>query len=145
LQRKDGWVRITKIYDAACENGRSRYVDEGRDDCIPANGITDGKFAEWVPESALVKIRPADPADTATLDEKLIAQSDDFARYRKSFTTVAQKLIADGRCSAQDFEEMGGWVKSVNDYRNEPVYFTYCGGMTSANKIYMNAATGQVM
>jgi len=40
---------------------------------------------------------------------------------------------------------MGGWLKSVNQYRKEPVYFTYCGGITSANKVYMNAETGMVL
>jgi hypothetical protein len=141
LERRDGWVRITKTYDAACRDGRSEYVDDGKASCTPDNGIVDGKFAEWVPMSALSKTRPADPAATASGDEAMIAQSDDFKRYRSAFLAVSNRLISEGRCTKADFTEMGGWLKSVNEHKNEPVYFTYCGGMTSANKIYMNAKT----
>lgn len=145
LEKKDGWVRITQQYDASCVDGQSEYVDDGKKTCTPDNGITSGKFAEWVPMSALSKERPADPAATATDSEALIAQSDDFKRYRKAFVEVTNRLIADGRCTADDFREMGGWIKSVNQNRNEPVYFTYCGGMTAANKVYINAETKRVI
>lgn len=145
LEQRDGWVRITKPYDASCKNGTSEYVDAGKSTCTADNGITDGRFAEWVPMSALSKKRPDDPAATATGNEALVAQSDDFKRYREAFTEVTTKLIADGRCTAADFQEQGGWMKSVNQYKDEPVYFTYCGGMTLDNKIYMNAKTRQVL
>ena len=145
LEEQDGWVRVSRVYDASCKDGRSEYVDEGNAACDPGNGITGGKFAEWVEKSGLVAERPSDPADTATADESLIAGSDDFARYRKSFTEIAARLIAEGRCTAEDFKEMGGFVKSVTDYRNEPVYFTYCGGLTASNKVYVNAKTGETV
>ena len=145
LEQRNGWVRITKPYDASCKNGTSEYVDAGKSTCTADNGITDGRFAEWVPMSALSKERPADPAATASGSEALVAQSDDFKRYREAFTEVAMKLIADGRCTTADFQEQGGWMKSVNQYKDEPVYFTYCGGMTSENKIYMNAKTRRVL
>lgn len=145
LEVKNGWTRTTKYYDGACENGRSRYVDKGQADCSAANGFEGGKFAEWVRSDQLSATRPPDPADTATDSEKLVAQSDDFNLHRATFAKVARQLIDEGRCTAGDFEEQGGWVKSVNQYRDQPVYFTYCGGMTAANKIYMNAATGTVM
>ncbi|MEG8222247.1 hypothetical protein OSJ57_16695 [Sphingomonas sp. HH69] len=123
----------------------SEYVDAGKNTCTTDNGIINGRFAEWVPMSALSKNRPADPAANATGSEYLVAQSDDFKRYRDAFTEVATKLIADGRCTPADFEYQGGWMKSVNQYRDEPVYFTYCGGMISENKIYMNAESRQVL
>lgn len=145
LERRDGWVRITKLYDASCKNGVSEYVDAGKATCTTDNGIVLGKFAEWVPMSALSAERPADSAQTATGDEAMIAQSDDFKRYRTVFTEVAQRLVTDGRCTKAEFVEQGGWVKSVTQYKAAPVYFTYCGGMTSANKIYMNAETGQIL
>ncbi len=88
--------------------------------------------------------RPADPATTAAADESLIAQSDDFQRHRRAFAAAAAQLIADGRCTRQDFLEMGGWLKSVNEYQDQRVYFTYCGGMTNANKIYLDASTGRL-
>jgi hypothetical protein len=145
LEQKNGWSRISKYYDAACENGRSKYVDKGNANCVKSNGIADGKFAEWVRSEKLSKQRPADPALTATADENLVAESDDFSKYRKPFTRLAAQLISEGRCTPADFKEMGGWLKSVTEYRDEPVYFTYCGGMTAANKIYVNAATGRVL
>lgn len=142
LEEKDGWVRVSKVYDASCQGGRSEYVDKGDARCVEANGIIDGKFAEWVRKQDLSAERPSDPAETASVDESLVAGSDDFGRYRASFAKIAAGLIASGRCSAQDFQEQGGFVKSVNQHRDEPVYFVYCGGMTLANKIYVNAETG---
>ncbi len=47
-ERRDGWVRASQTYDASCVGGRSEYVDTGNAACAPANGITDGQFAEWV-------------------------------------------------------------------------------------------------
>jgi hypothetical protein len=145
VEQKDGWTRISKYYDASCDSGRSKYVDKGNASCVKTNGIDDGKFAEWVRSEKLSKDRPADPALTATADESLVSQSDDFSKYRKPFVRLAAQLISEGRCTPADFEEMGGWLKSVIEYRDEPVYFTYCGGMTAANKIYVNASTEKVL
>ena len=143
LEKRDGWVRVTKLYDASCSNGRSQYVDEGNSSCSSANGIVDGKFAEWVPDSSLSADRPPDPAKTASAAERLVAQSDDFTEHRAAFVKAANELISNGRCTEGDFEEQGGWVKSSN-HRDEPVYFTYCGEMTIANRIYLNAQTGKI-
>lgn len=140
----DGWARISEPYDASCVAGRSEYVDSGQASCTEANGISGGRFAEWVEVGALSTTRPADPAATAATDETLVAQSDDFQRHRRAFAQAAAQLIADGRCTRQDFIEMGGWLKSVNEYRDQPVYFTYCGGMTQAHKIYLDASTGRI-
>jgi hypothetical protein len=145
FEQKDGWTRISKYYDASCDAGRSRYVEKGNASCVKINGIADGKFAEWVRSEKLSKDRPADPALTASADESLVAQSDDFSKYRKPFARLAAQLISEGRCTPADFREMGGWLKSVNDYRDEPVYFTFCGGMAAANKVYVNAATEKVL
>lgn len=135
----DGWARVTEPYDASCAGGRSEYVDSGEAACTEANGITNGRFAEWVEVSALSTPRPADSAATAiaTADESLVAQSDDLQRHRRAFASAAAQLIADSRCTRQDFLEMGGWMKSVNQYRDQPVYFTYCDGMTNAGSISM--------
>jgi len=145
LEQKAGWVRITKYYDASCVGGKSKYVDRGNARCEARNGIVDGNFAEWIRAEDVSPDRPADPALTASVDEKLVSQSDDFNLYRAQFVKITAQLIADGRCTAADFEEMGGWMKSVNEHRDQPVYFTYCGGMTAANKIYINGKTGKVL
>lgn len=143
-EESDGWARVSQIYDASCVNGKSEYVDSGNSECVADNGIVEGQFAEWVEMANLSAERPADPAETATAHEKLVAGSDDFQHHRTAFVTAATKLISERRCKAADFEEMGGWMKSVTAHKNEPVYFTYCGGMTSANRIYLNVETGAI-
>lgn len=70
-----------------------------------------------------------------------IEKSDDALRYREQFNSAANSLIAQGLCSASDFQEMGGWVKSTT-HRDKPIYFTYCGGMTAENRIYLDVSTG---
>lgn len=143
VERRGQWARITQPYDAGCEGGRSIYVDTGNAACAEENGITDGRFAEWVLAANLSPNRPADPAESASQAERLVAQSDDFTQHREAFVRAANELIESGRCTPGDFEEQGGWMKSSN-HRNEPIYFTYCGGMTIANRIYLNAATGRI-
>ena len=143
LETRDGWARITTSYDAACENGRSRYVDTGNAACTPENGISGGRLAEWVLAGSLSSSRPPDPAESAAQAEQLVAQSDDFTQHRAAFVRAANELIERGRCTPADFQEQGGWMKSSN-HRDEPVYFTYCGGMTIANRIYLNAETGRI-
>jgi hypothetical protein len=145
LEEHEGWVRITKWYDGACEDGQSRYVETGNRHCTLANGFQEGTLSEWVRKESLSAARPADPAATASADETLVAQSDDFTRYRRQFVFIASKLISDGRCTRAEFEEQGGFFKSVTEHRNEPVYFIYCGGMTVGNKIYVNAKNGSIM
>ncbi|WP_089728384.1 SH3 domain-containing protein [Candidatus Thiosymbion oneisti] len=144
LEEKAGWARITKYYDASCVNGLSHYVDSSNKKCVSSNGINNGKFAEWVSAKYLSSTRPPDPAATASANYALVKGSDDFRIYKDAFAIVADQLIASGKCSANDFREMGGWMKSSN-HRSKPIYFTYCGGMRSSNKIYLNAATGEIM
>lgn len=143
FEKKNGWVRITKYYDASCVNGKSEYVDSGNRTCNPANGINDGKFAEWVSAKYLSTERPADPSAGATGDHALVRGSDDYQIHKNAFAKAASQLISAGRCSAADFKEMGGWMKS-STHRSKPVYFTYCGGMTASNKIYLDASTGKI-
>lgn len=143
LERRGGWARITELYHASCVSGRSEYVDSGNDACEVSNGVSDGKFAEWVSAQYLVVDRPRDPAANASKVEELVVGSDEFARYRGAFTKAAKSLIARRRCREQDFREMGGWVKS-SSHRNQPIYFTYCGGATVANRLYLNAKTGEI-
>jgi hypothetical protein len=143
LETRNGWVRVSEPYDAYCLDGRSQYVDEGRADCTADNGITDGVFAEWVRLDGLADLRPADPAEGATGFRALVGGSDDFQRYGDAFAKAAQELIADGRCTEGDFVAYGGFMKSANQ-PNAPIYFMYCGGATVANRLYLNAATGEV-
>lgn len=143
LEEKGGWARITKYYNASCVNGISQYVDSGNGKCESSNGINNGQLAEWVASKHLSPDRPEDPAANAPASYVLVKGSDDFRIYKDAFAKAANKLIASGRCSAGDFQEMGGWMKSSN-HRSKPIYFTYCGGMHSSNKVYLNAATSEI-
>jgi len=140
LERRGTWARISKYYDGSCTGGRSDYVDSGNAACTAANGFDGVQFAEWVSLDLLVADRPADPAAGATGSAALVAGSDDFRLHEAAFVAAADKLIADGTCTAANFREMGGWMKSMNN-KAEPVYFTYCGS-GGADRIYLNAATG---
>jgi hypothetical protein len=143
LEERDGWVRVTRYYDASCKNGRSEYVDSGNAACDSANGIVRGRFAEWVSASYLSSSRPPDPAAGATGDFALVSGSDDYGKYKDEFARAAADLIKSGQCSRADFQESGGWLKSMQ-HRNRPIYFTYCGGMTLQNRLYLDASTGRV-
>lgn len=74
--------------------------------------------------------------------EQVLKGSDDFTKHKKVFMAASTKLIQDRKCSLADFREMGGWVRSTNA-PSKPVYFTYCGGMTVSNRIYLDASTGR--
>lgn len=144
LEERDGWVRISKSYDASCRGGRSDYVDSGNASCLASNGITDGQFSEWVFAKHLSAKRPDDPGAGTSGVAKAISQSDDFKRHRDAFVKATIELVNAGRCSLKEFENNGGWVKSTTTYRNRPVYFMYCGGLTVANRIYLDAETGRI-
>lgn len=142
FEEKNGWARVSKFHAASCINGKSEYVDKGNADCIKSNGIVEGRFAEWVSKKYLNKDRPADPSEGATGDYALVKGSDDYRMHKDAFARAASELIRAGQCSEEDFIQMGGWAKSTN--RSGPIYFTYCGGMHTSNRLYLNAATGEV-
>ncbi len=143
FERQGEWGRITKYYDAACSGGRSAYVDEGNAACAAENGIQDGKFAEWISMKFLASTRPPDPGENATGTAALVRGSDDFRIYETEFVDAAEKLLSSGQCAASDFVENGGWWKS-SSYGSRPVYFTYCGGNQTSDRIYLDASNGKI-
>lgn len=140
---KNGWARISKYYNASCVNGQSEFVDSGNRACDKKNGIVKGKFAEWVSLKYLSKTRPPDPVSAATGIAALVSASDGFRRHRDAFVKATGMLIKQGRCTASDFKEMGGWLKSTN-HKKSTVYFTYCGGFRNDNRIYLDVSDGRV-
>lgn len=139
VETKNGWGRVSNYYDASCVGGRSKYVDSGRADCTPENGIVNGSFAEWIKLDLLSENRPADPGKDASGTAKLVAQSDDFHHYESQFVAAAEALMASGQCTANDFTDGGGWAKSSN--KGQGIYFAYCGG--GSTRIYLDVSTGQ--
>ena len=141
LETKNGWVRVTKPYSASCSGDISEYVKSGNAACVASNGIKNGTFAEWVPVKLLTKRRPADPGEGAEGDDMLIKGSDDYRLYRSEFAKAARELIDSGSCTAGDFEDAGGWMSSPA--KGPGIYFVYCGGMTIANRLYLDARSGK--
>ena len=75
--------------------------------------------------------------------EAAIGASDDYSSYKQVFIQATAKLIENGTCNIAELKEYGGWVKSQK-HKGQPVYFTYCGGMTIRNRIYIDASSGSV-
>ena len=142
FEERNGWARVSKFYAAFCRNGKNEDVETGNAACTESNGIVQGRFAEWVSTKYLSETRPADPSRSATGTYALVKGSDDYRIYKNAFARAASELIRSGRCTEQDFVDIGGWAKSTS--RSGPVYFTYCGGMHISNRLYLNAATGEV-
>jgi len=142
LEKENGFARVTDYYDP-CTNGFHDFVKAGDNRCIPANGMKNGKFAEWVSLNHLssepsLKVSPANGKDYS-----LVKGSDDFDKHRDIFLKTTLKLIADGKCSRADFKKYQWW-KSTTTYKNRPVYFTYCGAAHVDNRIYLNVSNGKV-
>jgi hypothetical protein len=126
------WARISRYYDGATE------------------GIS-GNIAHWLFARHLTP-RPAAPApikppvetrvDVDSPVYKAIESSDDLALHQVIFVQVSKKLVSTGECKLSDFRDIGGWWRSAA-HKPEPVYYTYCGGATNEDRIYVNTDTGQ--
>ncbi|WP_428774442.1 hypothetical protein [Vibrio sp.] len=123
LEQKEGWGRISPYY----------VYGEGQPE-----------VAEWVPMEALLEVPP-----TVTRQERLetishyIEKSDDFKRFFDVFVEQSDLLLKQEICKPEDFEETGGWVRSVR-YKDRDVYFVYCGGLKQSNKVYLDVRSGEV-
>ncbi|MDA0148151.1 hypothetical protein [Vibrio sp. LaRot3] len=123
LEKRDGWGRISPYYV---------YQENGPE------------VAEWVPMDALLEVPPTiTKQQRIETISKYIEGSDDFKQYFDVFIKTTDDLIKEGICIPLDFEELNGWVRSVT-YKDEEVYFVYCGGYKQANKIYLNVQTGKI-
>lgn len=99
--------------------------------------------AEWISMSGLSsdEVIISEQENREILDSYL-AKSDDLKLHQEKFRNTVAKLISEGECDPSDFEELGGWVKSVK-YSNRDVYFIYCGGLSLENKIYLDVNTNE--
>lgn len=75
--------------------------------------------------------------------ELLIQSSDDYAKHRSRFMEATEKLLRSGQCEPHDFSETGGWVKSET-HKTRPVYFTFCGGASLQNRVYLDIESGNI-
>lgn len=69
---------------------------------------------------------------------RAISGSDNYKKFSKTFGSVSQKLVKDGRCKVSDFRKTRGWI----DLDRDDLYFIYCGGFSKKNKIYLNVKNG---
>ncbi|MGF1756093.1 hypothetical protein L4C33_21195 [Vibrio makurazakiensis] len=117
LEEKDGWVRISDYIV---------YEDGGEE------------IAEWVALEGLTNEEVIISKDEQLeILDSYIAKSDDLKMYQQEFRNATQGFITSGQCSPDDFDELGGWVRSVK-FQERKVYFIYCGGMKLENKIYLD-------
>lgn len=100
--------------------------------------------AEWVAMSGLSndEVIISEKESKEILDSYLV-KSDDLKIHQERFRNAVVKLISEGECAPSDFEELGGWVKSVK-YSERDVYFIYCGGLSLENKIYLDVNTNEI-
>ncbi len=100
--------------------------------------------AEWVSMSGLSndEVIISEKESLEILDSYLV-KSDDLKLHKETFRNTVAELILDGECDPSDFEELGGWVKSVK-YSDRDVYFIYCGGLSLENKIYLDVNTNEI-
>ncbi|MEM9049784.1 MAG: hypothetical protein AAGC92_13820 [Pseudomonadota bacterium] len=75
--------------------------------------------------------------------DDLIAHSDDLERHREAFVQATTELVENGTCTEAEFIENGGWVRSTS-FGSRAVYFMYCGGARVANRLYLDAVTGEI-
>jgi hypothetical protein len=74
----------------------------------------------------------------------ILKDSDDYVLHKKAFDLASSDLIQNGKCTEEDFREMGGWMKSMT-HKKEPIYFTYCGCYDHVScKVYLNVKTKQL-
>lgn len=123
LEQKDGWGRISNFYV---------YKQGGKE------------VAEWVKMSDLSHTKPIISAvEYDDIISSYISRSDDFKLYRDKFINVTSKLLQEKICEPQDFEELHGWMRSLN-YNDRNVYFIYCGGLQVSDKVYYDVDTEEI-
>ena len=123
LEKADGWFRL------------SDYIvyEEGGEET-----------AEWVDSKGLSDAEPViKEHERLEILDGYLQKSDDLKTHLDMFRNKTQQLLDDETCDPSDFEELGGWVRSVT-YKKRNVYFIYCGGLEQENKIYLDVNKGEI-
>ncbi|WP_051119113.1 SH3 domain-containing protein [Vibrio campbellii] len=123
LEKVDGWFRL------------SDYIvyEEGGEET-----------AEWVDSKGLSDAEPViKEHERLEILDGYLQKSDDLKTHLDMFRNKTQQLLDDETCDPSDFEELGGWVRSVT-YKKRNVYFIYCGGLEQENKIYLDVDKGEI-
>ena len=123
LEKADGWFRLSD-YIVYQEGGE--------------------ETAEWVDSKGLSDAEPViKEQERLEILDGYLQKSDDLKTHLDMFRNKTQQLLDDETCDPSDFEELGGWVRSVT-YKKRNVYFIYCGGLEQENKIYLDVDKGEI-
>ncbi|PFG57832.1 SH3 domain-containing protein [Vibrio sp. ES.051] len=123
LEKVKGWYRIS---------GYLVYKEGGQE------------TAEWLNAEGLSDAEPViKEQERLEILDGYLQKSDDLRVHLDIFRIKTQQLLNDETCDPSDFEELGGWVRSVT-YNQRNVYFIYCGGLEQENKIYLDVDKGEI-
>ncbi|MDW6004567.1 SH3 domain-containing protein [Vibrio mangrovi] len=123
LEQKQGWGRISGYF----------VYQQG-----------DPEIAEWVAMDSLSEQLPViSKEEREEILMSYIDESDDLLTYKDKFLKITGQLIDEKMCSPEDFDELKGWVRSIR-YQERHVYFIYCGGIKSVDKIYFDVDSGEI-
>ena len=146
LEVRDGWARISNYFDGAGEGlsgDVARWVYAVHLSIKPAEARPAAKPAK----KKVIEYLPAQPPPgeeiivSASILEA-ISSSDDLPKYQSTFAWVSARLVDTGTCKVSDFRDIGGWWRST-DHKPRPVYYTYCGGGSNSNRIFVDTSTGE--
>ncbi|GEM76206.1 SH3 domain-containing protein [Vibrio sagamiensis] len=100
--------------------------------------------SEWIEANALSDVPlHLNQQEKLSILDGYLKKSDNFSDYKDLFRDKTQQLLDNGTCVPEDFEELGGWVRSIT-YKKYNVYFIYCGGLSQSNKLYLNVDTKEI-
>ncbi|MFZ6042066.1 SH3 domain-containing protein [Vibrio natriegens] len=123
LEKSNGWYRISDYLV---------YEDGGEE------------TAEWLDAKGLSDAEPViKEQERLEILDGYLQKSDDLKDNLEIFRNKTQLLLDDNTCEPEDFTELGGWVRSVT-YKQQNVYFIYCGGLEQENKIYLDVDSGEI-
>jgi len=158
---EDAWVNTNKLNlrtcpTTSCEQvGQAVFHQKLNIFELKTKHESDEKLYTWVrispPDAAplwtvndfLSDTPPQDPRYSNHEIYPLVKASDDFIQHKAIFIKLTAELIDAGWCNRDDFLSIGGWLKS-SKFPSQPLYFTYCGGIGSEHRIYLNAQLGKV-
>lgn len=163
LEVKDGWARLSEYRGGEAESGSvgaARWVFAmhlSPATSTPSAPPKEMKIAEGVPiiaamtsadelakyQDSLAVDRPEQRIDVSSPIVAAIKASEDLGKHLDTFVLVSGKLVNAGECELSDFEDIGGWWRSV-DHRPRPIYYTYCGGASNNHRVFVNVDTGRV-
>jgi hypothetical protein len=124
---------LVKVYE---QNGRWSRVQSWINE-------TTGK-SQWIYSEHLSTEHPG-----ITVQERyrtikaLIAGTDDFEQNEARFIELTDTALKSKQCREEDLAQMQGWIRSFN-YPDEPIYYSYCGGLEVEDKLYINLDNGDV-